>query len=102
MLKVNLVKGEMMKKLVVLFLLVASTSLMAEPMKLDPAEHSCAEMQAILVRDGAVYLKGLLGFYDAYFATRYQCPPLHNTNISYVTSQDQTFCQMGFTCRLKP
>lgn len=91
-----------MSKLIFAIAVLASTGLLAEPLKLNPAEHACADMQAVLMRDSTVYLQGMLGFYDAYYATRNQCPMLHYSNISYVTSRDQTFCQMGFTCRLKP
>lgn len=84
------------------FVVISSTAFAEEIVKMDPGQHPCADIQAVLKRDTQVLLKGLLGYYDIYYLSGSQCPMLHKANISYVSSSDMTFCLAGYTCRLKP
>lgn len=71
--------------------------------KVTPSEHTCAEMQTIIARDGMILIKGLLGYYDYHFRNGSYCNyPYTRVYISYDTSLDQTWCMVGYVCGLKP
>lgn len=91
-----------MKRLLVLVVFLGSALAQGnDVVNYNSDEHMCSELQGILKENSQISINGPFGS-DFYYLTPYQCPPLHRPNISYVTSKDLFFCQLGYTCFLKP
>jgi len=90
-----------MTKIIAIFLILASASAMANPLKrYDSSQYTCSQLQDILQQDGEINIVHTIG-YGTYYADANKCatfPYRAEPFNAYEPSRDRSSCFLGYGC----